>query len=118
MVDLPILDPEPLRDLLNLGGSPELVQELIDLFREDVPIHLALLQSALLIGHVADTMKEAHGLKGSLGNLGLLRIADLADRIELDAKEGRMDEAARMGEALPAAYEEALLALNTTFPRT
>ena len=60
---------------------------------------------------------EAHQLKGALSNLGLARFADLASQIESHAREGRLDQAFRLAEGLPAAYEEALHALNTAYPR-
>jgi HPt (histidine-containing phosphotransfer) domain-containing protein len=114
--DLPVLDPKPLRDLLDIGASPELVQELIAMFQEDVPTRLALLNSALAAGDAAQTLMEAHQLKGSVGNLGLARFADLATRIETQAREGQLELAPRLAEALPAAFEEALRALRAAFP--
>jgi HPt (histidine-containing phosphotransfer) domain-containing protein len=115
--DLPILDPQPLQDLLNLGGSAGLIQELIALFQEDVPIHMAILKTALDASDAPQVLMEAHQLKGALGNLGLVRFADLASRIEAHAREGHLQQAPRVAEVLPAAFEEALHALNTAYSR-
>ena len=115
--DLPILDPLPLHDLLDLGGSAELIHELIALFQEDVPMRLEVLNTALSASDASQAMMEAHQLKGALSNLGLTRFADLASQIESHVREGRLDQAFRLAEGLPASYEEALHALNMAYPR-
>ncbi len=116
MDDLPILDPKPLHDLLDLGGSVEVIHELIALFEEDVPLHLALLKTAMGALDGPRIMMEAHQLKGAVGNLGLARFAELAARIEALAREEHLEQIPGRADHLPAAYEEALQALNTAFP--
>ena len=116
MNDLPVLDPKPLRDLLDLGAAPELIHELITLVQEDVPIRMAMLRTALAASDAQQIMMEAHQLKGALGNLGLVRFADLASRIEACAREGHLEGAPLLAEALPAAYDEALRALAAAYP--
>ncbi len=115
MPDLPVLDPQPLRDLLEIGATEGLVQELIVLYQEDIPGRVALLQKAIQGGDTRRTMAEAHGLKGALGNLGLLRFAWLVEQIETQAREGKMEAALPLGEGLPRAYEAGLGALVATF---
>ena len=112
----PVLDPQPLRDLLDMGAAPELVQELITLFEADIPIHMSNLSSALTALDIRKTLMEAHQLKGALGNLGLVRFADLASRIEAFVRDGQLESAPALAEALPAAYEEALQALRASHP--
>lgn len=118
MSDLPILDPRPLRELLDLGGSPELVHELIALFEEDVPLRLAALKAALEAADATQAMMEAHQLKGALSNMGLVRFAELASRIEAQARDGQMDRAPGMAEGFSVAYDEALQALRAAYPRS
>ena len=113
---LPTLDPRQLRSLLDLGAEPALIQELVGLFEADVPPRLVALTSALADGHAAGVVEEAHHLKGSLGNMGLVRFADLATRLEEVAREGRMAEAIPFVSAMPEAYREALAALKAVFP--
>jgi HPt (histidine-containing phosphotransfer) domain-containing protein len=117
LTELPILDPRPLRDLLDMGAGPELVQELVDLLKEDAPPRFDALRVALEAGDGASAIQEAHQLKGALGNLGLQRFADLAARIEAQAREDQLAPALALAAALPAAYEEALAALAEAFPR-
>lgn len=116
VTDLPILDPSPLQDLLDLGAGPGLVQELVGLLREDTPARLAALDGALAAGDAGLAFQEAHQLKGSLGNLGLVRAADLARQVEGLAREGRVEAALGTARALGKAYEEALAALQAAFP--
>ncbi len=117
MSDLPILDPQPLNDLLDLGGSADLIHELIDLFQEDVPIRLAALSAAFAASDAPQVMMEAHQLKGALSNMGLVRFADLASRIEARARDGQLEPVPGMDEVFSAAYEEALQALKAAYPQ-
>jgi HPt (histidine-containing phosphotransfer) domain-containing protein len=114
--DLPVLDPKLLQDLLDLGAPQGLVQELIALFQEDVPERIAALRMALGSLDAGQTLQEAHQLKGALGNMGLVRFADMASRIEIHAREGHLEQAPVVADALSAAYDQALLALIEAFP--
>ena len=114
--ELPVLDPRPLEDLLAMGATQGLIRELVVLYEEDVPLRVAALRTALASQDARQTMMEAHQLKGALGNLGLLHFADLAARIEQQAREGRLALAPPLADALAAAYEAALKALNAAFP--
>jgi HPt (histidine-containing phosphotransfer) domain-containing protein len=115
--DLPILDPRPLNDLLDLGGSTGLIHELIDLFQEDVPTRLTILKTALDAADAPQAMMEAHQLKGALSNMGLVRFADLVARIESSARDGQLDQVPGIAEVFSSAYKEALQALTTAYPQ-
>ena len=116
MSDRPILDPQPLRDLLDIGAPASLIQELIALFQEDVPERLGRLDKALGTEDLAAAAVEAHTLKGALGSLGLQRSMDLMASLECAARAGRLAETVALAQGLPAAYAEALRALLATFP--
>lgn len=116
MSEWPILDAQPLRDLLELGAEEGLVQELIALYQEDVPPRMTSLSEAMAAGDLARMLTEAHQLKGALGNLGLMRFADMAARIEAEARAGGLVEGPVLVEALPAAYDEGLAAFREAFP--
>ena len=116
MSELPVLDPRPLQDLLQMGATPALVQELISLVEEDVPTRMAVLRTSLAASDGRQAAAEAHQLKGALSNLGLVRFADLAARIEACIQAGHLAEAPFLAEGLPAAYQEALRALKQAHP--
>ncbi len=114
--DLPLFDPAQLRSLLELGAEPALVQELIGLYEADAPERIAALADAAARGDAGRLMAEAHHLKGSLGNLGLVSFAELAKCLETAGREGRLEGVAALVAALPAAHAEGLAALKTAFP--
>ncbi len=118
MSDRPILDPQPLRDLLEIGAPASLLQELIALYQEDVPFRLGRLEKALGLADLTAVAVEAHTLKGALGSLGLQRFMDLMASLEAHARAGRLAETQALAQALPAAYTEALQGLLVTFPET
>jgi CheY-like chemotaxis protein/HPt (histidine-containing phosphotransfer) domain-containing protein len=74
-------------------GQPNLLAELLDLFREDTPVRLAALRAALESGN-ADGMREgAHALKGSCASLGLRHLQELCATLERQGHEGALSEA-------------------------
>jgi HPt (histidine-containing phosphotransfer) domain-containing protein len=113
---LPVLDPRPLKDLLEMGADPGLMAELVGLLRADAPVRQAALWKALEATDQGAAAQEAHQLKGALGTLGLLRLADHVGRMEACLRSARWEEARHLLEAFPAGYEEALAALLATFP--
>jgi HPt (histidine-containing phosphotransfer) domain-containing protein len=113
--DLPILDPNQLGSLLDLGADLDLVRELVGLFVEDVPPRLISIQKALAEGNVDQVMEDAHHLKGSLGNMGLLRFADLARQMEEEARAGSLKSAPELLEAMHSAFPEGHAALKEAF---
>lgn len=99
-----------------MGAGRELIQELIGLLKEDAPPRIEALRAALAAGDAGGVLQEAHQLKGALGNLGLVRIADLARTVEVLAREGMLASAGPAADALPEAYREALAALEAAHP--
>lgn len=118
MSERPILDPQPLRDLLEIGAPASLVQELIALFQEDVPYRLGRLEKALGSADLGAAAAEAHTLKGALGSLGLQQFMDLTARMEAHARAGRLEETVDLAQGLATAYADALQGLLETFPAT
>ena len=84
--------------LHQLGGS-EFVRRMIDMFFDYAPKRLAAAQTALLAGDLPGVEKSVHPLKSSAGQLGAVRIQELAAQIEKMAMERRV-------EALPALLAE------------
>jgi len=113
---LPVLDPRPLRDLLEMGADPSLVPELVGLLKADAPVRQAALWEALEAADQEAAIREAHQLKGALGTMGVLRLAEQVGRIEASLRSARWEEARLLLEAFPAGYEEALAALLAAFP--
>ena len=116
MEDRAVLDPSPLRDLLAIGAPPSLIQDLVDLYRVDVPGRMARLAAALAAGELAAAAVEAHSLKGSTGSLGLFRFMDLAAALERQARAGDLEAARALAAGVDGAYLAGLEALLEAFP--
>jgi HPt (histidine-containing phosphotransfer) domain-containing protein len=70
------------KTLEQLGGDEMLLQEVMEIFLDQAPKHLAALRLAVTQG-VAETVETAaHTLKGELGYLGIPEISQRASQIE------------------------------------
>ncbi|WP_437612075.1 ATP-binding protein [Sorangium sp. So ce834] len=74
---LPVLDPEVPRS-----------RKLIELVLKNVPGQLDSLESAFKEAMTKEVMASAHKLKGSMLSIGAARVAELAEKVQLAAREG------------------------------
>lgn len=70
------------KTLEQLGGDEMLLQEVMDIFLEEAPKHLAALRLAVAQGVAKTVETAAHTLKGELGYLGIPEISQRASQIE------------------------------------
>ncbi len=70
----------------------DVVDEIILLFIEDSAVRLENLQKAIVEKNLPQIKIEAHGLKGSFGNIGASCIADLCFQIEKKSKTENLNE--------------------------
>lgn len=80
----PAVDLSVLRnyEALQLEGEPDVIVELIDLYLEDAPRRLVLMQESLIGKDWPSLKHEAHTLRGSSGNLGALKMANICNELE------------------------------------
>ena len=76
-----VINPDALAKLTRLGGVT-LVRQMIDLFFEHATQYMATLHAADGQEHFADVERAAHSLKTSAGNLGAMRLLQVAAEIE------------------------------------
>jgi DNA-binding response OmpR family regulator len=93
-----VIDPIIVASLrqLRLPGRPDPLVELIDLFLQEAPAKLDLLEQAIVrndLESLARILDAATGLMGSAGNLGARGLAALADEIVQAAKTGLLADA-------------------------
>jgi two-component system sensor histidine kinase/response regulator len=70
------------KTLEQLGGDETLLQDVVDIFLEEAPKHLAALRLAVAQG-IAETVETtAHTLKGELGYMGPPEISQKANELE------------------------------------
>ena len=83
--------PSPLNEVElmdRIDGDMELLAELAELFRRDLPTQLSNIHEAVGQGDCATMRGIAHGLKGALGNLSAKAAARLAASLEEMGKQG------------------------------
>jgi HPt (histidine-containing phosphotransfer) domain-containing protein len=105
-----ILDAEIIADLRSEGD--ELLQDLIALFLSETPERLTTLAASIDAGNSQEAERAAHTLKSSAATLGALALSAAAAAAEAAAREGRLEEVARLQAPLRAEAERALAALS------
>ncbi len=85
----PTLDTSVLEELRQYSEEEEdLADELIALFLEDSPKQLMALQQALQTADFGEVEKRSHRLKGSAGSIGAVRLREICESLELNARAG------------------------------
>jgi two-component system, sensor histidine kinase and response regulator len=79
--------------LARVGGSHDMLEEIIGLFLEDSPKLIESIRKALADGDTNAAYRGAHTLKGSAGNFDAHEAVALAQRLEARAREGNLDSA-------------------------
>ncbi len=80
----PALDSEIIEDLCTAMGDQ--FAELVRVFLEDAPGHLAKLEAAVVVGDIDGLVAPAHALKSSSANLGAMQVSMAAKQIEHGAR--------------------------------
>jgi HPt (histidine-containing phosphotransfer) domain-containing protein len=79
-----------------IGDDDALLCEIIDLFLEENPKQLSALKQALSEADAASVERIAHALKGELGCLQAIEAGRHARELEEQARDGRLEGAARL----------------------
>ncbi len=107
------LDTGRLEELDALGeGAAALVTRAITNFIGQAPRTLTELEEADRRGDVEQVAALAHRLKGSAWNLGAVRVGDLCERLEREARAEDLRDVAGQLAAVRAAYDDASRALR------
>ena len=93
-----IFDPENLLDLLD--GDREKMRELVADFLGDLPSQIHSMRVAVEKGDASELAGAAHFIKGSSGSLGFTAICETAALLETSGKEGRIEGACELIDAL------------------
>jgi HPt (histidine-containing phosphotransfer) domain-containing protein len=70
------------------ADDEELLQELIDIFKESSLSDLALVKQSIEKGDADMGMSSAHSMKGAAASLGFLGIREVTEVMEADCREG------------------------------
>jgi len=79
--------------LERVEGDHELLNEMIQIFKEEAPALLNAMREALQSGDTVVLERSAHSLKGAVGNLSSKTTANAALKLEQDAKNSDMESA-------------------------
>ena len=95
---LPVLDPSALEVFRSLRtpDGPDPIEELVNLFVEDLPRRLSDLRRAVQTPSGKDLKSASHTLKGSASNVGGRRLAGICARLETLALTEEFPEATRI----------------------
>ncbi len=104
------LDSSVIEGLFDLGGD-ELLEELADLFLEDVPPRLEALREAIGSGDAPSVGQVAHALKGSSGNMGATRMASICAKLEAVGISEDLTKAPKLLDQLEAEFSRVRPAL-------
>ena len=111
---MPAIDPAALAELFeSVGGDAEFVGEVVDAYLADAPLQLEAMRTALAAGDLVALGRAAHTLKGNSRNVGASTLAEVARRVEEQARAGDASEAAEGIDAAGRAFGAVVEALAT-----
>jgi HPt (histidine-containing phosphotransfer) domain-containing protein len=92
------------RLLDSVGGDASFVDELVDAYLGDAPVHLTAIGTAIAAGSAEELVRPAHTLKSSSATVGALGLSAVSRELELNARAGSLDGAAERHAAATAEY--------------
>ena len=75
------------------ADDAELLEELLEIFKDSFKSDLKLVAQGLAEGSAAKIMGAAHSIKGAAASLGIIGINEIALLIEEDSRAGKVDVA-------------------------
>ncbi|MGH3088250.1 MAG: PAS domain S-box protein, partial [Rubrobacteraceae bacterium] len=110
-----VLSAVVIASLRELQGEdePNLLSELVDTFEEDTSERLRTLRQAFKSDDAESVARIAHALKGSTGNMGVVRMSRLSAELQEAGSSGDLGRAAPLIEGLKKEFERALPALRS-----
>ncbi len=100
---LPAVDAKTLQTLRELMGAS--FAELVHAFLDGIPPRLELLHAAAKAGDTQTLLREAHGLKGSSANLGVMVLSKLSRDLETQCRNGALQHPEQHVDNIAAEYE-------------
>jgi PAS domain S-box-containing protein len=79
--------------LARVEGNPDLLKEIVALFREELPELLTTLREAVTAGDASAVERAAHKLKGSVGNFAAQPAFEAALKLEVLGRNNSLSEA-------------------------
>ena len=99
--------------LLQRPGAADLADELVSMFLEDGPRHIAALREAARVGDAVAVEQAAHTLKGDAAQVGARELQELAGQLMELGRRGAALEAWSFVDELEAAFQRVRTAVTT-----
>ncbi len=97
---LPVLDEEVLNELRdNIGDN---LSGLFEVFLEDIPTYIRAVEKSIDDDDPGALVEAAHAIKGSSGNIGAKRLAEIARQLEQQGRSGFIGDAGHLVAVLQA----------------
>jgi HPt (histidine-containing phosphotransfer) domain-containing protein len=100
--------------LRRLDGDEELLHEVVGIFLEDIPVHLATLRRAINEGDLEAIERTAHSLKGEMGYLGISDLSLKAGELERLGREREPGNVAQLFAVFDTRLAEVVDAMRKT----
>ncbi len=91
--------------LERVGGDKDLLNEIIAMFIEDIPVQLEELKQGIKENDVAVIRGQGHKIKGASATVGAETMRQAAHEIELAGTDGKLDSAPGLVEKLEQEFE-------------
>lgn len=107
-----------LQILNRLGHDEDLLREIVEIFLDEGPKHLATLQHAITEGNASDIEQAAHSLNGELGYLGVSDAAQNARELEEMAQTRNLQHVIKVFAKLESEISEVLISMRDWMAET
>ena len=88
------------------ADDAELLEELLDIFKQSLQSDLQLIEQGLAEGSAVKISGAAHSIKGASASLGIIAINEIAKIVEEDSRAGGLDVARDNFEVLQSLLAE------------
>jgi HPt (histidine-containing phosphotransfer) domain-containing protein len=88
------------------ADDAELLEELLEIFKDSLRSDLQLIEQGLAEGSAAKINGAAHSIKGAAASLGIVGINEIAMQVEEDSRGGGLDVAREKLEVLQSLLAE------------
>jgi len=103
-----VLDPAVIESLRELTppGEPDVLNEVLTIFLQEVPPRLERLRTFLAAGNIVEVQRAAHSLKGSAGNIGARALHDICRQVDDKGRAGDLSGLAPLVAALTLEFDK------------
>jgi two-component system sensor histidine kinase/response regulator len=98
--------------LEKLGGDEKLLQEVLEVFLQEVPKHMSALKKAIITGNASDTEEISHTLKGEIGYLGIPHVSHRAAELEKLGRNSDLRSAGGLYDAFEVELSQVLTSVR------